>query len=435
MKKIFTYICAAFLVLGFASCAKESISTTEEPKGMTIIAILDENTDTKTSLMGDDEKGYKVVWSEGDLITIPYNNIPYSFTLTNGAGTTTGEFTCELSSITFADGTYDAYHATTFSQTEGFELFHSYVPTFSESVTPMKTTLTIKNGVASVARFKNLCGLLRLDVTGYGILGEIEVETDKNISGPFSVDDNGSAVIKNSSRSRKSVQLRIATQEKEIKLSSEVQSFYLPLPEGDYSNVKIRFVGPSRGLCEMTLNSGKKLSIKRSEIYPISFNANIISGQLARKSGGSIKWVQLWENGPKWAICNVGASNDKPESYGTAFRQDNHYEFKDYATDKWGEYWKSPHVSDLRGLLNLDYCTREKTRYNGVLGYTFTGKGIFSKNSIFLPISSDQTNGNYFGHRNPGEDYWTYHRLQLYNLFVNTMSYEEYAQIRPVVKE
>lgn len=431
MKKIFTYICAAFLVLGLASCAKEDITTPEKTGKMTIIATLEDAVSTKTSLVGNDEKGYKVVWSAGDIITINYNNKPYPFILTNGAGTTTGEFTCELSSITFADGTYDACHATTFSQTEGFEIYFSYDPTFSESVTPMKTTLTIKNGVASVARFKNLCGLLRLDVTGYGILETIKVETDKNISGPFSVDDKGSAVIKNSSISRKSVQLRLVTQEKEIKLSSEVQSFYLPLPEGDYSNVKISFMGPSGGLCEMTLNSGKKLSIKRSEIYPISFNANIISGQLSRKSGGRIKWVQLWENGPKWAICNVGADNDNPLHSGGWYKQLTPYGYTDNAIDQWGEYWKTPSVSEFQELINLrtNYTVVEDVIVNGsVVGSKYTGKGIFEHNSIILPAA------NYSTHPGP-----SYNRsLTAYRIPGKTQipaNDETYLVVRAVVKE
>lgn len=406
---------------------------------MTILATLDEETDTKTSLMGDDEKGYKVVWNAGDVIAVHYNNSMCNFTLTSGAGTTTAEFTAAQS---LPDGTYDAYYGVEYNSTEHLIVLPRNVEKVS---TPMKASLTITNGMASVARFKNLCGLVRLKVTGYGKITSVLVhDYEKYISGPFDVDSDGRAVVKNHTISTHGTVLDLDNPDAE--LSSTPQYFYLPLPEGDYSNVMVRFIGPVGGHCDMTLNSGKTLSIKRSEVYPLTFNVNIISGEWIRKGPVIVKWVQLWENGPKWAPYNVAADNNKPEDYGKLYDQDNHREFKDHATDKWGDNWKSPHASDLRGL--RDYCTQEFEVLNGVRGTRFTGQGIFSKNSIFLPYagakdglgrvdSHDNTNGWYFGHRNPGEDYWTYVCLQIRQnyIFLNTMSYEDYASIRPVVKE
>lgn len=404
---------------------------------MTILATLDEETDTKTSLMGDDEKGYKVVWNEGDVIAVHYNNSMCNFTLTSGAGTTTAEFTATQS---LPDGTYDAYYGVDYNSTEHLIVLPGSV---DKLCTPMKASLTIANGMASVARFKNLCGQMRLKVTGYGKFGWITVTADKNIRGPFDIDSEGNAVVKDHGISSKMVTVSL---NETVDLSSKEQTLYVPIPQGEYSNVKIEFHGPSGALCQMTLNQAKTLKIKRSEIYPLNFNVNIISGYLLRSGLHIVKWVQLWANGPKWATYNVGADNNRPEDYGKLYDQDSHFEFKDHATDKWGDIWKSPHRSDLSGL--RDYCTQEFEVLNGVRGTRFTGKGIFSENSIFLPYagakdwlgrvdSHDNTNGWYFGHRNPGEDYWSYIRLEIRQnyIYINAMQYNDYASIRPVVKE
>lgn len=423
MKKIFTYICAAFLVLGFASCAKESISTTEEPIGMTILATLDEETDTKTSLMGDDEKGYKVVWNAGDVIAVHYNNSMCNFTLTSGAGTTTAEFTAAQS---LPDGTYDAYYGVEYNSTEHLIVLPRNVEKVS---TPMKASLTITNGMASVARFKNLCGLVRLKVTGYGKITSVLVhDYEKYISGPFDVDSDGRAVVKNHTISTHGTVLDLDNPDAE--LSSTPQYFYLPLPEGDYSNVMVRFIGPVGGHCDMTLNSGKTLSIKRSEIYPLTFNVNIISGEWLRKGPVIVKWVQLWANGPKWAVYNVGADNNKPESQGKWYDQPSAYSNDDHAKSEWGNNWRTPTLPELKKLANIggSYTIAKDTTINGLTCTKFTGKGMFSQNSVLLP-QGEYTNTT----RGSVNRYWTSVRVPGGSLV--SMSYDTYAIIRAVVEE
>ena len=141
--------------------------------------------------------------------------------------------------------------------------------------------------------------------------------------------------------------------------------------------------------------------------------------------------VQLWENGPYWAECNVGAS--KPEEYGYYFwwgdtvgykrnssnngwvsvKDGASYSFNscptygmsysslqssgyidaagnltaahDAATVHLGSPWRMPTDAEHSALINN--CTTTWTTRNGVYGRLVTGKGAYASKSIFLPAA------------------------------------------------
>jgi len=142
--------------------------------------------------------------------------------------------------------------------------------------------------------------------------------------------------------------------------------------------------------------------------------------------------VQLWENGPYWAECNVGAT--KPEEYGHYFRWGETKGYKrnesnngwvsvkdgssfsfsyencptfqdisdlqragyigstcnliashDAATTHLGMPWRMPTDAEFSALINN--CTITRTVRNGVSGWLVTGKGRYASKSIFLPAA------------------------------------------------
>ena len=184
-----------------------------------------------------------------------------------------------------------------------------------------------------------------------------------------------------------------------------------------------------------------------------------VSGEgFAPQSGG----VQLWEGGPYWAECNVGAT--KPEEYGyyfwwgdtvgytrsggtwgsyfsqysgvtwvssadtsmgnSPFSSSSCPTYKksasqlrsagyidgmgnlvakyDAATAHLGAPWRMPTSAEIDALISN--CTTTWTTRNGVYGQLVTGKGAFSTKSIFLPAAgrgydSNLTNlGSYGGY-------------------------------------
>ena len=143
--------------------------------------------------------------------------------------------------------------------------------------------------------------------------------------------------------------------------------------------------------------------------------------------------VQLWEGGPYWARCNVGA--EKPEDYGYYFWWGDTVGYKrnvnddgwvsvangaafsfgsgncptygkgnatlksqgyidasgnlvteyDAAAKHLGAPWRMPTDAEMSALISN--CTTSWTTRNGVYGRLVTGKGAYASKSIFLPAA------------------------------------------------
>ena len=129
--------------------------------------------------------------------------------------------------------------------------------------------------------------------------------------------------------------------------------------------------------------------------------------------------VQLWEGGPYWATCNVGAS--KPEEYGLYFwwgdtvghAGDWNFD-EDHCPTEWrtiaelrslgyidstgnlapahdaarahlGAPWRMPTDAEFDDLINK--CDSFWATRNGVNGRLVTGRGVYASKSIFLPAA------------------------------------------------
>lgn len=126
---------------------------------------------------------------------------------------------------------------------------------------------------------------------------------------------------------------------------------------------------------------------------------NKTTGVATRTGGISVKWVQLWKGGPKFAEYNVGATHDMAEDYGKLYawggsqdKVDDHNTGSvvlkgtdDTATKLWGGNWRMPTQAELQAL--IANCDIEWTTIGIVDGYKLTGRGDFSSNSVFLPAS------------------------------------------------
>jgi len=149
-------------------------------------------------------------------------------------------------------------------------------------------------------------------------------------------------------------------------------------------------------------------------------------------TGGELGGVQLWENGPYWAGCNVGAS--KPEEYGyyfwwgdtVGYKRENgawvaadgstsNFSFSDGNTPTYGKDnsallsagyidstgnlvaahdaatahlgapWRMPTMAEIEALVSN--CTTTWITTNGVNGRLVTGQGAYANRSIFLPAA------------------------------------------------
>ena len=136
-------------------------------------------------------------------------------------------------------------------------------------------------------------------------------------------------------------------------------------------------------------------------------------GEEAATGIGKVRWVQLWENGPKFAEYNVGATSvtdyggyycwggiiDK-DPYSTYEKGTNALTgVHDTATILWGSKWRMPtsaELSDAEGGLLYECDCTWTTNYNGTgkNGLLCTGRDEYSSNSVFLPAAGLCIGGN-----------------------------------------
>ncbi len=136
-------------------------------------------------------------------------------------------------------------------------------------------------------------------------------------------------------------------------------------------------------------------------------------------------------SGTLWATCNVGATS--PEEYGDYFAwgevaPKTYYNWSSEGDYKWGVYnssaspdygmtkynktdgktvldpeddaahvnwggdWRMPTITEMKELLNSEYCTWEWTTQNGVYGRKVTS--VSNGNSIFLPAAGGRSDSS-----------------------------------------
>lgn len=248
MKKIIIAIAAVAAAFTMASCVKEQPFEPTVPPvvGEDIIIASTESSLTKTSLSGSDSEGYEVRWSEGDEITIGGS----TFTLTEGANTTTGTFQGTLPE---EDSTYTACYPASYNGTD-WPVSQTYT---ANNITgsPMKAPVTVSGGkVSGMLQFTNAGGILRLTVKGSEniLVTSIIVSANGleditlNCGDGVSLDETNGTV------------------------------FHIAMPEGSYSGTSIMLLAKGGKNCIKRLSS-RDLEIERSKITPASFSTSFTS--------------------------------------------------------------------------------------------------------------------------------------------------------------
>ena len=275
MKGISLLAALGLLVLG--ACVKEPVPTEPggESAGQSTFTATTEPA-TKTALSGNDEQGYEVNWQNGDQIMV--------FGADGTSGVFTTESTTTSGSFTFTSGTsgnpdyvgnlnYRAFYPATLPQ------YNSYM-----SLKLPATQQYVAGNVAQAPmyafsqntklEFKNLCGIIRLNLstTQSGItISKIILTADQPMSGYFSISEN-TATITSTSSPAAGVTLDCGSG---VDIGSEPTSFYLSVPQRDYTNLRIKVVTTDGARQSKVAN--KTISVTRSKITPITLSFNNIS--------------------------------------------------------------------------------------------------------------------------------------------------------------
>ena len=230
----------------------------------------------------------------------------------------------------------------------------------------------------------------------------------------------------------------------------KVTKFHQSYPYSGKATVEYTVGGtlPANAVAEITINTDDASATFTQRNIVAGANSHVID--FASSFGGALVLtnasfvvtiaeglggVQLWENGPYWAECNVGAT--KPEEYGYYFwwgdtvgytntgsgwisvkdgtsisftysgtaasthgKSDSQLQSAGYidstgnlvaahdaATAHLGAPWRMPTDAEFSAL--IENCTTTWITTNGVYGRLVTGKDDYANRSIFLPAAGD----------------------------------------------
>ena len=284
------------------------------------------------------------------------------------------------------------------------------------SADPKAMLMMAKSTDASTLQFKNVCAYVKVTPKFDCIAICLRSKGTENLVGTVTVDYNNGepSTTVNANGSN------------EVLLTGTItadNTYYIAVrPEALSSGFTISFAITDVIYNKSTTNA---LNLTRSNVINLgSFDkSNLISipvtGKANAEIGGSdveVKWIQLWENGPKFAEYNVGVTDGKAESYGGYYawggsqdKVDDHNTTNtgsgnlsgndDTATKLWGSKWRMPTADELGekdandnyidGLLGK--CDVEWTTVNNVKGCKFTGRGAYVSNSLFLPAAGNRS--------------------------------------------
>lgn len=358
MKKTFYYIAAAALTLGLASCAKEALtpeqSVTPEPSGLiTIVANIGDDASTKTTLSGNDQSGYDVLWSEGDQIRFYGGESVkeyFTYTLTEGAGTKSGVFTGPAVPESIAPTEYATYGDNLiFGYVGSLDEEQYYAPNNAAFSFPMAAKISISNGEVILGDFKNIGGLLRLDLKGSGTVKEIKISANQPLSGgPIRIGEDGGATFDNvEGFSHKYVTLNCGASG--VELTSEPKPFYISLLKNDYTGVKIEISDFAGHKFTKELKADKSLNIARAQITPAAFTVTGLTndnvpltwdspvGTRGILDGRECMVVDLGGSVGKVAVATKNIGADTETDYGTYYTWID--AVKAQNTESWGKGW------------------------------------------------------------------------------------------------
>ncbi len=334
MKKLYEAIAIAVVMFVVGSCTKDEIinRSSLDDKLVKLSAIISSD-GTKTSLGPKNDGVYPVLWTEGDAITV-FTSGKASFVLNGKGGKSVGDFYTSQNESYSQGGAMYAYYpdGSVISSTVSNNKINVTIPSeqqylegsFGVGSSPM-AAYKVADGVNSLV-FNNLFGALKLQLVGKEVIDNIEVVSDKVISGPATVTFNtstGTSSIKltSSTQQYKSVKLNCGDG---VLLTSVPKDFLIALPptitdQGHNLTIIIteKVTGNRRVL---RTNSPKIINaseiVKLPEIVFTPQNGEYIVDELGKKTYFG-KGIAI--NGVIWAPVNCGYEPATKETRGYVF--------------------------------------------------------------------------------------------------------------------
>ena len=298
-------MCTAAVFALASSCNKmEESPIASEGNDRTVITAVAEAVggDTKAH----NQYSYDVLWDRNDKIYVTNGERANTFTLSDeSAGTGRGRFTEDTPSYGIS-GDIEAFYPAEL-KTDGGYVWPA-IQTNNQTA-PMYARQTISGTGSEIVSFSSLGAMLQIvfnSTVGNVTLKSIELKDgQKNLSGTFTVDESGRAVI--SSSDGKGVTLDLG---KGKALGKGANFFYLAIPAGTYSDLSISFYTTDRRVCTMhssTFPEVKRNSVCRLTLTGTDFKERQLSGPGLFSVGGGrvVKFSQgklCWDGIIIWLV-------------------------------------------------------------------------------------------------------------------------------------
>lgn len=400
-----------------AGCSKEL-----HPVGLTFSAETEcfdlSESSTKTELSDNGASGFHISWVNGDRVRIN----EYCYTAENASGGTASFVSDELDAPSPTFCACYPYSIARWSESE--KTMSIVLPDVQEE----PSSGLVVSGFPMYAesegnslKFKNLCGLLRLDLKAAS--GSLKVTSIKLKSNNLSL--SGECEIKSSGLDEwfaypTGSQLVPAgltyTCNRIVDTSGE--SFYIYLPPGDYQGFDI-VVETDCGSVHRTAKTGTIVRIYRSRVSKIPLTLDpVYAGH---------DYVDLGlPSHLKWATMNVGAasvtgtgayflwSEASASFWGGAWRVPTNSDFEELFTNTYWQWTDSYNSTGIKGF--VVYKTKkdeDKNKINGADGYSLVDT------HIFLPtLDSSSKEGSYWSSSEVDKD-------NAYQLYFKSSSWRE----------
>lgn len=244
-----------------ASCQKNELNDDVLPSNGSVISAVIDDDNSKTTL-----DGVKVCWVSGDAIAI--NKKQYTAT-PDATDARHATFTLSPMASAPTDAPFCAYYPYSDNRTTTKGQFKLSSTQYYSTTSPLGSSpmYAVSESLDGTFHFKNVCGLLTLDLKGIGTVSKIEVSANENLAGTLSdvaINEKGELTYGAflSTGASKKVSLSCGSA---ATLSKETaRRFYIALPEGDFTGLKVTV---TTDLGTMTIPATKTVSIKKNNIY------------------------------------------------------------------------------------------------------------------------------------------------------------------------
>lgn len=367
MKKTLLIALAAIATI-FTSCSSDIINDNDDSnngqgKGMTLIANVEQD-DTRATLDTSKPFGtWRFAYTDNDQVYVGNDQMENNYYTFTKSGE---KFSCANAQATKSDVNWYAYYPSTtihLTNQAGTEASAAKLYALAGATTAattgadgLKINMKAKAAVLRIVKVDNFgpCDIYLKTADGKFVSGltakkdeaGFDVETSNTKVSVFNNVDHGKAGI-----------------------------YYVIVP----ADVKISVYNSDK-LIKTTKDPG----LKAGNYYTLTSGptTGTATAKLADGKTNTVKWVQLWIGGPRFATENVADMMSWKEDV----KEGDNY--------VWGRNWRTPKASEVKdlsnnGTLNTDIVKAAYT-YNNTHGFTFTGQQPgYIKNTLFLPTIND----------------------------------------------